>query len=95
MLENIIASLVTGLLALLGVILTNSASNKRITNKLETNQEVTNTKIEHLTEEVRQHNNFAVRIPSIETRLSAVERTVDKMEDKINGAVHSRTSQGN
>lgn len=80
--ESIIASLITGLLALVGVILTNNASNKKITTKLEMNQAVTNTKIEHLTEEVRQHNNFAVRIPSIETRLSGLEHRLDKIEEK-------------
>lgn len=80
--EDILASIITGGLALLGVVLTNLSSNKKITNKLETNQAVTNTKIEHLTEEVRQHNNFAVRIPSIETRLSGLEHRVDKIEEK-------------
>lgn len=80
--EDILASIITGGLALLGVVLTNLSSNKKITSKLETNQAVTNTKIEHLTEEVRQHNNFAVRIPSIETRLSGLEHRVDKMEEK-------------
>lgn len=79
---DILASIITGGLALLGVVLTNLSSNKKITNKLETNQAVTNTKIEHLTEEVRQHNNFAVRIPSIETRLSGLEHRVDRIEEK-------------
>lgn len=80
--ENIIASIITGGLALLGVVLTNLSSNKKITTKLETNQAVTNTKIEHLTEEVRQHNNFAIRIPQIEARLNEHERRLDRMEDK-------------
>lgn len=79
--ESIIASFITGLLALVGVILTNNASNRKITTKLETSQEVTNTKIEHLTEEVRQHNSFAVRIPQIETRLSGLEHRIDRVED--------------
>lgn len=80
--EDIIASIITGGLALLGVVLTNLSSNKKITTKLETNQAVTNTKIEHLTEEVRQHNNFAIRIPQIEARLNEHERRLDRMEDK-------------
>lgn len=81
-LENIFASLITGVLALLGVVLTNVASDKNITNKLETSQAVTNTKIEHLTEEVRKHNNFAVRIPQMEARLTELERRLDKLEEK-------------
>jgi len=79
--EGIIAAAITGLCALLGVILTNSSANRKIENKLSTAQEVTNTKIEHLTEEVRKHNNFAERIPTIETELKDVERRVSKLEE--------------
>ena len=79
--EGIIASVVTGLCALLGVILTNMSANRKIENRLTTAQEVTNNEIKHLTEEVRKHNNFAERIPVIETNIKDVERRVTKLEE--------------
>ena len=64
--ETIITAIITGGLALIGVIITNMTSHKTIENTLKVNQAVTDTKLEALTDEVRKHNNFAVRIPMIE-----------------------------
>lgn len=83
--EVIIAAAITALCALLGVVLTNTAANKKIENNLATAQEVTNTKIEHLTDEVRKHNSFAERIPVLETNVKGIERRVEKLEEKDNG----------
>lgn len=80
--EGIIIAAITGLLSLIGVIITNISANRKIENKLEIAQEVTNTKLEHLTEEVRKHNSFAERIPIMETQMREVERRVGKLESK-------------
>ena len=64
--ESVIVAIITGVLSLLGVIITNVSSNRKIENQLEVHQAVTDTKLETLTEEVRKHNNFASRIPVIE-----------------------------
>ena len=64
--DSIIVAIITGVLSLLGVIVTNISSNRKIENQLEVHQAVTDTKLETLTEEVRKHNNFASRIPVIE-----------------------------
>ena len=64
--EAIIVSIITGILSLVGVIITNVSSNRKIENQLEVHQAVTETKLESLTDEVRKHNNFASRIPVIE-----------------------------
>ena len=64
--DSIIVAIITGVLSLLGVIVTNMSSNRKIENQLEVHQAVTDTKLETLTEEVRKHNNFASRIPVIE-----------------------------
>ena len=54
--EYIITALITGGLSLVGVIITNVTSSKKIEAQLMTAQAVTDTKIETLTEEVRKHN---------------------------------------
>ena len=71
---------ITGLLSLVGVILSNVSANRKIEHKLETAQAVTDTKIETLTEEVRKHNGFAEKIPVLDARVSAIEHKIDKME---------------
>lgn len=78
--DSIISSLIAGGLALFGVIITNMSNSKSIENKLATSQAVTETKLDTLTEEVRKHNNFAERIPVLESRVSVLEDTVKELK---------------
>lgn len=78
--ENIVVAIITGGLALVGVIITNLQSNKVIENKLVTAQAVTDTKIENLTEEVRKHNNFALKIPVLENRIANMEKDIQELK---------------
>lgn len=72
--SQIIPALITGGLALLGVIITNMMSNKKIENQLTTNQAVTDTKLDILTEEVKKHNTFGDRITKLETKVEILEK---------------------
>ena len=78
--EGIITSIITGGLALLGVIITNMQSNKKIENQLDKRQAVTDTKIEELTREVREHNNFAKRMPVVEEQIKVINHRIDDLE---------------
>lgn len=71
---GIVSSLVTGVLALIGVVFTNMASNNKIEQQLVTNQAVTNEKIDRLTEEVKRHNTFGDRITKLETKVEILEK---------------------
>lgn len=71
--ETIITALITGGLALIGVIFTNLASNKKIEQQIVTAQAVTDTKIDQLTEEVRRHNTFGDRITKLEVKIETLE----------------------
>ena len=73
--EYIITALITGGLSLIGVIITNVSSSKKIEAQLMTAQAVTDTKIESLTDEVRKHNTFADRITTLEVKVDALERS--------------------
>ena len=79
---SILSAIITGVLALTGVIVTNIVGNSKFQNSLDKSQAVTNTKLENLTEEVKKHNAFAERIPKIEARVEFLEKKVDRMEDK-------------
>lgn len=72
--SQIIPALITGGLALVGVIITNMMSNKKIENQLTTNQAVTDTKLDILTEEVKKHNTFGDRITKLETKIEILEK---------------------
>lgn len=78
--DAVITALITGGLALIGVIISNISANKSVEKKLEIAQAVTDTKIEALTREVRIHNDFARRIPVIEERIKVENHRIEDLE---------------
>ncbi len=80
---SLIGSVIVAILGLVGVIITNSTSNKEIENKLATSQAITETKLENLAEEVRKHNNFASEIPVLKNRVDVLESTVKEIKDDL------------
>ena len=80
---EIIVALITGGISLLGVIISNNRSNAKIQTKLETTQAVTDCKIDELTREVREHNNFAMRMPVIEERIKVINHRLGDIENKL------------
>ena len=79
-------ALITGIFGLLGSVLVGviTAINTRatVTHKLETAQAVTDTKIDELTREVRKHNDFAERVPVIESQMKETDRRLSALEKK-------------
>lgn len=67
---EIIVALITGGVTLAGVL----ASNSRA-------QAVTDTKIEELAREVREHNNFARRMPVVEEQIKVINHRLQDLED--------------
>lgn len=84
--EAILCSLITGGLAFIGVLITNLTSNKKVINdiKIEVtkNQAVTDEKISELTREVREHNNFAKRMPVLEEQIKVANHRIEDLEKK-------------
>jgi hypothetical protein len=78
--ESIIASLIGGGLALIGVIISNNRANAKMQMQLEKNQAVTDTKIDELTREVREHNNFARRMPVVEEQIKVINHRIGDLE---------------
>ncbi|MBP3463781.1 MAG: hypothetical protein J6K45_04800 [Clostridia bacterium] len=78
--ESIIVAIITGGLSLIGVIISNMSSNKKIENTLSTRQAVTDEKISELTREVRLHNNFAQRVPVLEEQIKVVNHRIEDLE---------------
>lgn len=76
--ETVIASIITAVISggmtLIGVLITNGKS-----------QAVMQEKITELTREVREHNNFARRLPVVENKIEHLEQKIEKIESKIEG----------
>lgn len=79
---SIIGSVITGVLALVGVVITVLAGNSKTDKAIQTNQAVTDTKLEELTREVREHNNFARRVPVIEEQIEVINHRIEDLERK-------------
>ena len=80
--ESIISAVITGGLALIGVVITNNSSNKKVEAKITTAQAVTDCKIDELTREVREHNNFARRMPVVEEQIKVINHRLSDLEQK-------------
>ena len=68
--NEIIVALITGGVTLAGVLLSNQRA-----------QAVTETKLEELTREVREHNNFARRVPVVEEQIKVINHRIDDLEE--------------
>lgn len=78
--EGIVIAIITGVLTLIGTIITIIIGNNKSLAAMDKNQAVTDTKLDALTEEVKRHNNFAQRIPVIENQIQNLDTRVSKLE---------------
>ena len=69
MTETIVCALITGGLTLMGVLIANSKQ-----------QAITDTKLDELTREVREHNNFARRVPILEEQMKVANHRIADLE---------------
>ena len=68
--ETILSAVIAGAVTLIGVLIANSR-----------NQAVTDTKLEELTREVREHNNFARRVPILEEQMKVANHRIADLEN--------------
>ena len=69
--EGILIAVITGIITLVGVLISNNAHSA-----------VVDEKIDELTREVRKHNDFAERIPVIENDIKTLYKKVDEIKEK-------------
>ena len=79
---EIIVSLITWGLALVGVILSNRAAGNRTDEAIRTAQAVMDAKLDTLTREVREHNNFSRRMPVIEEQIKVINHRIKDLEQE-------------
>lgn len=69
MIETIITALISGAITLIGVMVSNSKT-----------QAVMETRVDELTREVREHNNFARRMPVVEEQIKVINHRIEDLE---------------
>ena len=74
--EAIAVAVITGVITLIGNIIALMSSSKKTQQNVNTQLAVMETQMKELTREVREHNNFASRIPVIEAKVEALEKKV-------------------
>ena len=67
--NEIIVALITGGVTLVGVLISNQKA-----------QAVTETRLDELTREVREHNNFARRMPVVEEQIKVINHRIEDLE---------------
>ena len=80
MTEAVLVALVTGGLSLLGVVISGAMTAHKMQSQLATAQAVTDTKLTELTREVREHNNFARRVPVLEEKMNVANHRIADLE---------------
>lgn len=78
--EAVIVALITGCLSFAGSAITCIATEKKKEKNTAVRQAVTDTKIDELTREVREHNGFAQKIPLVEQEIRSLNRRVSDLE---------------
>ena len=80
MAEAVLAALITGGLSLAGVVLSNLLAARKTEAAMRINQAVTDTKLEELTREGREHNHFARRMPVVEEQIKVLDHRLRDLE---------------
>ena len=83
MAESILVALITGAISLIGTVLTILSSQKKTDEQMKISQAVTDTKIEELAREVREHNNFARRMPVLEEQMKVANHRIADIEEAM------------
>jgi hypothetical protein len=78
--ESILVAVITGGLSLAGVIATGLFTAKKTDANIQTAQAVTDTKLDELAREVREHNGFARRMPVLEEQIKVINHRISDLE---------------
>ena len=70
--NEVIAAVITGVITLTGVLIANGKS-----------QAVTDTKLDELTREVREHNTLIARVPVLEEQLKVANHRIEDLESEV------------
>jgi hypothetical protein len=77
MVESVVVAIITGVLTLIGVIISNNKS-----------QAVMEERVDELTREVREHNKFAKRMPVVVEQIKVINHRISDLENDMKNHHH-------
>lgn len=80
--NSVIVAVISGIITLIGTLVTVFAGLKTSAQKAAIQQAITDTKIDELTREVRKHNNFAERLPVVEEQIKVINHRISDLEEE-------------
>ena len=93
MTEAIMVAIITGGLTLIGTVITVIVSSRKQSKDMESALQmklaVMNNTVEHLTDEVREHNGFARRMPVVEEQIKLINHRIDSLEQETKHGQHT------
>ena len=81
--EIILTTIISSGCLLIGTIITVLVSNSKIKNSMELKQKFQQGQIEEMKSDIKEHNNYAIHIPKIETEISNIKETLSEIKNKI------------
>lgn len=81
---ELISSLIVAIITLVGTVITCKTSSNKTNTDIKINQAITDTKIDELTREVREQNNFTYKIPILLEKVDTLEKRVTNIENRVN-----------
>ena len=90
MTEAITVAIITGIISLIGTIITVLASARKTEEQMKVSQAITDTKLEQMSEDiaqlradVRAHNEYGRKIPVLEEQIKVANHRIDDLEKKV------------
>lgn len=81
--DAVIVGIIAAVASIIAAILTSRATQTKVQQDLHEQNAVQNVKIDHLTAEVKRHNDFASRIPVLEEKVKVCNNRIGDLERKV------------
>lgn len=79
---EVIVAIITGIVTIITVVINSALSQREMNAKLDKSQAVMQAKLDELTREVREHNDFARRVPVLEEKMKVANNRINNLEGK-------------
>ena len=80
---EVVVVIISGIVTIIVGVINSAMSQREVNARLDKSQTVMQTKLEDLTREVREHNDFARKIPIIQEQIKAIDRRLSNLEGAI------------
>lgn len=81
--DAITVAIIAGVFSLISAFIAAYTATSKSTSEMRVNQAVTNTKIDALKDEVKEHNGFAKRMPVLESQVESISNRLKTVEEKV------------